>query len=62
MRMMESRRRADLCQEAVATQSDGELRIEYLDGDVAVVPDVVRQIHRRHAALPQLALDAVAIA
>ena len=32
-----------------------------LDRDVAGVAEVVREVDRRHAALPELALDAVAV-
>ena len=39
----------------------GELRVQHLDRDVAVVPDVAREVDGRHAAAADLALDAIAI-
>ena len=39
----------------------GELRAQHLDGDLAVVLQVLGEVHRGHAALAQLALDAVAV-
>src|SRR6478672_11100413 len=35
--------------------------MEDLDGDVAVVPEVVGEVDGRHPASPELALDAVAV-
>ena len=35
--------------------------MQHLDGDVAVVPEVVGEVDGRHAASAELALDAVAI-
>jgi hypothetical protein len=35
--------------------------MEDLDGDVAVVPDVMREVDGGHAALSELALDAVPV-
>ena len=37
----------------------GELGPEHLDGDLAVVPQVPREIHRGHAAGTQLALQVI---
>lgn len=37
----------------------GELGVENLDGDFAVVFPVVREVNRRHAAAAQLTLDGV---
>jgi hypothetical protein len=36
--------------------------VKDLDGDIALVLEVVGQVHRGHAALPKLALEAVATA
>jgi hypothetical protein len=36
-----------------------EIQFQDLEGDPAVVPEV--EVHRRHAALPGLPLDAVAV-
>ena len=38
-----------------------QLRPEHLERDLAVVAEVVREVDRGHAALPQLALEAVAV-
>ena len=46
-------------QEALAAERRGELGMEDLDGDVAVVLEVAREVDRRHAAAAELALDAV---
>jgi hypothetical protein len=35
--------------------------MEHLDGDVAVVPEIVPHEHRGHPSRTELALDAVAI-
>ena len=34
--------------------------MQYLDGDIAVVAQIAREVDGRHAALPKLALEAVA--
>ena len=39
----------------------GELRAQHLDGDLAAVLEVLGEIDRRHAALAELPLDAVAV-
>ena len=39
----------------------GELGAEHLEGDLPVVLEVVGEVDGRHAALAQLALDAVAL-
>jgi len=39
----------------------GELRVQHLDGDVALVLDVVAEIHRGHTAATELPLDEVAV-
>ena len=50
----------DLAEEALA-QLGAELGVEHLEGNRAVVPQVVRKIDRRHAAPTELAIHAVAI-
>ena len=49
----------DLAQEALAAHRDRDLGAEHLHGDGAVVRHVASQVHGRHAALPELALDVV---
>ena len=44
-----------------APSDGGQLGLEHLDGDLAVVLEVVGEIDRGHAALAQLALDPVGI-
>src|SRR5512140_2408755 len=61
MRMLKSRSGAYLGQEALTTQRRRELGVQHLDGDVAVVLEVVRQGDGRHAAPAELALDTVGI-
>ena len=51
----------DLAQEALGAERGGELGAEDLDGDLAVVLEVVGEVDRGHAALAELALDAVAV-
>ena len=50
----------DLAQKALVTEGRGQLGPQHLEGDPAVVPDVVREVHRRHAPGADLALDRVA--
>jgi len=52
----------DLAQEALGADDGGELGAEDLDGDLAAVLQVLGQVDRGHAALAELALDAVAAA
>ena len=61
VRMLQLRRRLDLGQESLGADGHRELRPQHLDGDGTVVPDVARQIDRRHAAGPDLPLDVIAI-
>ena len=53
--------RLDLGEEALAADHRGELGPQHLDRDVAVVPEVVREVDGGHAARAELALDAVAV-
>lgn len=59
--MLEPRGGADLTEETLATQGRPQIGMEHLYGDIAVVPDVVRQINSRHATLADLSFYAVAI-
>ena len=54
-------RRLDLAQEPLGAQRGGELRAQDLDGDAPVVPEVVGEVHRRHAARAELSLDAIVV-
>ena len=44
-----------------APSGGGELGAEDLDGDLAVVLEVVREVDRGHAALAELALEPIAV-
>ena len=58
------RRRAvslDFAEEPLGAEDRGELRPEHLDGDLAVVLEVRRQVDRGHPAVAELALEAVAV-
>jgi hypothetical protein len=54
------RRRLDLGQEAVGSDHGGQLGFEDLEGDLPLVLQVVGKIDRRHTALTEFGLDAVA--
>ena len=51
----------DLGQEALAAEDGGELGVEDLDRDLAAVLQVLGEIDRGHAALAQLAHEAIAV-
>ena len=61
VRMLQVGRDPDLGQEAFDAEHGAEFRVEHLDGDRAVVADVVRQVDRGHAAGANLAVKSVAI-
>ena len=48
-------------QEPLGAEHGGELGLQHLDRDLAVVPEVLGEVDRRHAARAELALDAVAV-
>jgi len=60
--VLEVGRELDLAQEAVRPDGGGQFGAEGLDGDLAAVPEVLRQEHRRHAAFAQQLLDLVTVA
>ena len=51
----------DLAQEAIGTEACGELGVKHLDGDLAVVPGVVREVHGGHATATDLAIHLIAV-
>jgi hypothetical protein len=61
MGMLEAGGESDLALEAVGTKGCGELGLDYLERDRAVVPPIEGEIDDRHAATPELALDGVAV-
>ena len=59
--MLQVGRGADLGQESLRADHRGELRPEHLHRHPAVVPEVMGQVDRGHAARAELALDPVAV-
>ena len=51
----------DLALEPLGAERGGELGEEHLEGDRAVVPEVLGQVDRGHAAAAELALEPVAV-
>ena len=51
----------DLAEEPLGADHGGEVGAEHLDGDLALVAEVVGEVDGGHAALAELALDAVAV-
>ena len=58
--MLQVRRDLDLAQEPLDAEHGAELGLEDLERDLALVPDVAREVDRRHAAFADLPLDGVA--
>src|SRR5687767_1345738 len=52
---------ADFLQEPLGADHRGQIGPEDFEGDLAVVPEILRQIDRRHATLAQLPLDPVTV-
>ena len=61
VRMLQARGGADLAEEAFAAEGGAEVGMEDLDGDVALVLEVVGEVDGGHAALAEFALEAVAV-
>ena len=59
--MLQAGGELDLAQEPLGAERRGELGMEHLEGDRAVVLEVLGQVDRRHAAAAELALERVAI-
>ena len=49
----------DLAQESLGADHGGELRPEHLDGDLAVVSQILREVYRGHATGAELAHEVV---
>ncbi len=60
VRMLERRGRRDLLHEPIGAENGRELRLEQLEGDFSFVTEIFAEIDRRHPALTEMALDAVA--
>ncbi len=61
MRVLQVGGDPDLVEEAFGAQDGGQLGMENLDRDLALVLDIVGQVDRRHAAAAELTLDRVAV-
>ena len=59
VRMLEVRGRADFLHEAFTADGGDDGRVHDFERDLPIVPEIARQVDRRHAARAQLALDAV---
>ena len=51
----------DLAQKALGSEGVDQLGTEHLDGYLAIMLEVMREIDRRHAACAKLAVEAVVI-
>ncbi len=59
--MGQLRRDLDLAHEPLGAESGGELGAEHLDGHLAMVLEILGEIHRRHAAGAEFALNRVSV-
>ena len=59
MRVLEVGRRLDLGKETLGSDDRSQLRLQHFQGDLPLVFQVIREIHRRHPALTEFGLDAV---
>ena len=62
MRMLQVGGGLDLAQETFRADRGGDLLAQHLDGDLAIVLQIVGQVDGGHATRAELALDAVAVA
>ena len=61
MRMVKPRGDLDLAEEAFGTEARRKLGVQNLQGDLAIVLEILRQKHGGHAAPSHLALYAVSV-
>ena len=59
--MLQIRGGLDLAQEALGADYRREFGAQDLDGDVAVVLEVMREMYRRHPACTELAVETVPV-
>ena len=59
--MLQVGRDLDFVQKALRAERRRDLRLEHLERDLPVVPEIVSQVHRGHAALAECSLDMVAV-
>ena len=57
--MLQTGGERDLTPEALGAERRGQIGVEQLERDGAIVFGVARQVHGRHAATPKLALEEV---
>ena len=59
--LSEPGRSLDLAQEAIRAEHRSEFGVEHLERDEPLVPEVASEVHGRHAAAPEFALEHVAV-
>jgi hypothetical protein len=59
--MLKAGSEADLPLEPFGAEGDRQLRVQDLEGDVAIVLEIAREVDRGHTASPELALEHVAV-
>ena len=59
--MLQARGGLDLDHEPLGAEDGGELRLQYFEGDLAIVLEVVREVDGRHAAGAELSRERVTI-
>jgi hypothetical protein len=62
VRMLQLRGRADLLEESIGAEQRCQIRMQHVQGDAAIVPDIVREPDRGQASGAELALDDVSVA
>ena len=60
--MLQARGGADLSQEPFAAERRAQVGVQHLNGHIAIVLEVVRELHGGHTAGTELAVDAIATA
>jgi hypothetical protein len=60
--MLEPRGKLDLSPKTIGAKRSREFGVEHLEGDWALVPEIVGEKYRGHAPPPQLTFQPVAIA
>lgn len=59
--MLQVRGGLDLAEEALGADHRREFGLQHLDGDLALVLEVLGEVDGGHASLPELTLDAVSV-
>ena len=59
--VVQTGRNGDLAEKPLGSYGGGNLRLEHLDGDLAVVLEVLGEIHGRHPSGANRALDAIPV-